>query len=504
MRLPLDPAAAYRAVSGRDTRWDGRLYLGVTSTGIYCRPSCPARTPRPENCRWFPTAAAAVAAGFRACRRCRPDAVPGSRQWDARLDLVSRAVRLIADGVLDDGGVAALAARLGVSSRHLHRLLVREVGAGPQQLGQTRRAQTARTLIEQTSLTLADIAFAAGFGSIRQFNDVIRAEFGTSPGVLRGNTRIAAAVDGREAVEGPSLSLRLVFRPPLAREPLRRTLAAHAIAGVERVDGAVHTRIVRAPAGPAVVEIDFAAQYASTIRVRLGLTSLADLMPVVTRLRRWLDLDADPCLVDGHLGMDPILARFVAAHPGLRVPGAVDGAELAVCAVLGQQVTLAGAKTLQGRIAARFGTPVPAASGPGGVPGPVVFPTAARLSEAGPEAIRDAANLTASRARAVHALATAIVGGLDLTPGTDRAVVRTRLLAIPGIGPWTVDYITLRALHDPDAFIGSDLVLRRALAAVHRVDRAALTAAIAERHSAPWRPWRSYALQHLWTSEVYS
>lgn len=557
VHLPLDRESAYRAVAGRDTRWDGRLYLGVATTGIYCRPSCPARTPLPQNCRYFPTAAAAVAAGFRACRRCRPDALPGSRHWDVRTDLAARAVRLIAEGVLDDAGVQGLASRLAVSERHLHRILVAEVGASPQQLGRTRRAQMARMLLDQTDMPLSEVAFAAGFGSIRQFNDVMRADFGTAPSQLRRPAPRARGAtdpspdsdDGRAGVEAPTVRLLLSYRPPLASAALRRTLAAHVIDGVDRQlsDGS-HLRVVDAPSGPAIVRLRLdgpeppsgagpatgpdvlpgAPRRPGRLPVTLRLTSLSDLMPVVHRVRRWLDLDADPVEIGAHLGSDPLVGPLVAARPGLRVPGAVDGAELAICAVLGQQVSLSGARLFQSRIAAAFGTPVaavwpgwttsaretiePGGGAPSQLPAdesrsprpPLVFPRAEVLAAAGPQRIRDAANLTRSRALAVHILAEAIAGGLSLDPGAEIARTRTRLLAMPGIGPWTADYITLRALRDPDAFMPSDLVLRKALATATGEPLAALTPRMAEEISRPWRPWRSYALHHLWTTEAYA
>ncbi|PWD50796.1 AraC family transcriptional regulator [Serinibacter arcticus] len=541
MHLPLDAESAHRAVAGRDPRWDGRLYLGVATTGIYCRPSCPARTPLPHHCQYFPTAAAAVAAGFRACKRCRPDALPGTRHWDARGDLVARAVRLIADGALDDGGVAALAQRLAVSERHLHRMLLAEAGASAQQLGRTRRAHVARTLIEQTGMPLSDVAFAAGFGSIRQFNDVMLAEFGASPRSFRrprgsgvapsasGTTTAdgTSAVDGQVGLGAPSIALRLGYRGTIAALTLRRTLAAHAIGGVERIeiDGG-HTRVVDAPSGPAIVRVDLGTEDVldQPIAATFQLASLTDLMPVMTRVRRWLDLDADPALVAEHLGGDPLLGPLIAVRPGLRVLGAIDGAEVAVCAVLGQQVSVAIARVFQSRIAAAFGAPVVGVQKPlaemrkplAGVPQPLAggqkaladgvhtFPRAEVLAAAGPQAIRDAANLTQARARTVHALATAIAEGLVLEPGVDPEGTRAALLALPGIGPWTADYVNLRALRDPDAFLPGDLVLRKALAAATSTPLKELTPRIAETLAQPWRPWRSYALQHLWTQEVYA
>ena len=483
----LDPDACYRAVQGRESRFDGRVYLGVVTTGIYCRPSCPARTPRRENCRFFTSAAAAVAAGFRACRRCRPDALPGSREWDHRTDLAARAVRLIGSGVVDEVGVAGLAARLHVSERHLHRVLVAEVGAAPHQLARTRRAQTARLLTEQTGLPLTEIAYAAGFASVRQFNDVMRAEFGAPPSALR---RPAAGDpdDGRTAVGAPSVVLRLRHRPPLAVEPLRRFLAEHAVPGLELVgpDRSV-SRTVAGLHGPAGVQVRLGEE-SDHVVVRLRLGDLADLAPVVARLRRWLDLDADPAQVDSALADDPGLAPLVSARPGLRVPGAVDGAETAVLAVLGQHISLRAARTGAGRLVEAFGEPAD--------DGLRTFPSAQVLAAAGPDAIRDASGSTVARSRAVHGLAEAVADGLRLDPGADRDEARAGLLRLPGVGPWTAEYVALRCLGDPDAFPSGDLVLRRALG----VRAAGEAAARAE----PWRPWRGYALLHLWTREVFS
>jgi AraC family transcriptional regulator of adaptative response / DNA-3-methyladenine glycosylase II len=465
-----DADACYRVVSSRDPRWDGRLYLGVLSTGVYCRPSCPARTPREENCRFYPTAAAAVAAGFRACRRCRPDALPGTREDDHRADLAARALRLIRDGEVDAGGVAGLAARLHVSERHLHRVLVAEVGVGPLRLAATRRAQTARLLIDQTDMGMADVAFAAGFASIRQFNDVMRAEFGCPPRELR-----RPALDGRAPVEGgPGLTLRLRYREPYAADAVWGFLTARAVPGLESlgVDGALRRPVPAPSATPAVVEVSRPA--AGVVPVRLDLAELADLGPVVARVRRWLDLDADPRAVDEALAADPGLALMVRERPGMRVPGTVDGFELAVRAVVGQQVSVAGAQTLLGRLVAAVGEGVG-------------IPSADAVLAAGPEAL-GACGLTRARAVALHRLALEVAGGrLVLDPGADRAAVQAALTAVPGIGPWTAQYVALRALADPDAWPDPDVVLRREVRA-HGWDP--------DR----WRPWRGYAALHIWTA----
>lgn len=488
-----DDRAAYRAISGRDPRFDGRLFVGVLSTGIYCRPSCPARTPRPENCRFYPAAAAAVAAGFRACRRCRPDALPGSRDWDARGDLAARALRAIADGAVDNHGVHGLAERMHVSPRHLHRVLVAEVGASPLQLARTRRAQLARMLLDQTTLSMIDVAFAAGFASLRQFNDVMRAEFGAPPSTLRRGPAVprpgAGGADDREPLDAAELTLHLRHTAPYDAVSWLAHVRGRAIPGLERVEDDGVTRLLAAPGGPVRVTVSFESQ--GKIRTRLALADLADLSGVVARLRRWLDLDADPVLVDDALGADPLLAPLVAARPGLRIPGTTDPFELAVRAVLGQQVSVAGARTLAGRLVAAHGTLA--------YDGLHVFPDASTLAVAGADRLREI-GLTASRAATLARLATAVDGGLSLAAGADRAAVRAGLLALPGIGPWTADYIALRALGDPDVFPAGDLVLRKALAelpggAGQSVDIAAATA-----RAAAWRPWRGYAAQHLWSA----
>lgn len=503
----IDHATAYRAISGRDPRFDGRLYVGVVSTGVYCRPSCPARTPRSENCRFYPAAAAAVAAGFRACRRCRPDALPGSRDWDARGDLAARAVRAIADGAVDDVGVEGLAARLHVSARHLHRVLVAEVGASPLQLARTRRAQLARMLLDQTDLSMADVAFGAGFASVRQFNDVVREHFGATPGELRRARRRSALVspgDGPAAtdrlpVSGARLSLRLRYAPPFDAGSWFRHVAARAVPGLERATpepgteeagDLTVTRLLRGGGGPVRVGLVLAGD-GSAIHAHLELASLSDLAPTVTRLRRWLDLDADPVLVAGALGDDPLLAPLLAARPGLRVPGTTDPFELAVRAVLGQQVSTAAARTIAGRLVAAYGEP--------GGDDLAFFPTAATLAAVGTPALR-ALGLNEGRASTIGVVARAVVDGLRLDAGVDREHVRAELLALPGVGPWTADYVVLRALGDPDVFPAGDLILRRALAELPGGTGEPVDVRAATARAAAWSPWRGYAAQHLWSA----
>ncbi|HEU5034179.1 MAG TPA: AlkA N-terminal domain-containing protein [Mycobacteriales bacterium] len=458
----------YRAVSGRDARFDGRFVTAVRTTGIYCRPSCPAQTPKPENVRFFARAAAAAAAGFRACKRCRPDAAPGSRDWDVRGDLVARALRGIESGVVDEAGVPGLAQRLAVSERHLHRVLVAEIGVGPLALARTRRAQTARMLIEHTALPLSSVAFSAGFASIRQFNDVMRAEFGCAPSSLR-----RGRVPAGDAVG--TLTVRLQHRSPYAAEPILDWLAVRAIDGVEEASPAAYRRVI----GTGVVELTPMPEHGHVV-ARIDLDDLTAIADVVARCRRLFDLDADPVAVDGTLGTDPLLAPAVRRHPGIRVPGAVDGFELAVRAVLGQQVSVAAARTFAARLVACCGKPLTAARGNL----THAFPTADAVAGADLSGL----GLTGARTRTLRVLAEAVAdGGLALDPVADRDEVKTRLAALPGIGPWTVDYVAMRALGDPDAFPATDLVLRRMLPGVDLAER-----------TRSWQPWRAYAAMHLW------
>ena len=484
----IDEDTSYRAVSSRDARFDGVFFTAVRTTGIYCRPSCPATTPKRQNVHFYPTAAAAQGAGYRACRRCRPDAVPGSPAWNVRADLVGRAMRMIGDGVVDREGVAGLAARLGYSERHLTRELVAELGAGPQALARTQRAQTARLLLQTTDLSATDTAFAAGFASVRQFNETIREVYGLTPTELRQKPARRAVVPG-------TIPLRLAHRGPIDAAHLFDFLGLRAVPGVEEIvqrgsTGArTYRRTLALPGGPGVAEVDEppaagTGRPQSWLDCRLQLASLRDLTSAVQRLRALFDLDADPDAVDRALGADPWLASLVAARPGVRSPGHVDPHELAVRAVLGQQVTVAAARTLAGRLTARYGQPLPAPSG--GLTS--LFPTAAALAEA------EDADLAMPRARqrALRGLCEALASGaVDLAPGVDREQAAADLLALPGIGPWTVSYIRMRALGDPDAHLPTDIGVRHGLAAVGAPDTLDTTA---------WRPWRSYAVHRLWTA----
>ncbi|HTA15109.1 MAG TPA: AlkA N-terminal domain-containing protein [Solirubrobacteraceae bacterium] len=470
----------YQAASSRDPRFDGWFITAVTSTGIYCRPSCPAMTPKRENVRFYPSAAAAQQAGFRACKRCRPDAAPGSPEWDGRADVVARSMRLIADGVVDRTGVPGLAERLGYSVRQLQRMLVAEVGAGPIAIARAQRAQTARVLIETTTLTMTEIAFASGFSSVRQFNDTIRTVFATAPTQLR--RKAGELSTGPDASPG-TLVLRLPFRRPLCPDNLFGHLAATAIPGVEEVCGDAYRRTLRLAHGPGIVELTPAVDH---VTCRMTLSDLRDLTTAIARCRWLLDLDADPIAIDELLCGDPALAAVVTGSAGRRVPRCVDGAELAVRAVLGQQVSTAAARTHAARIVAQCGESV---SDPrGGLTH--LFPA--------PEALEEVSlAMPASRKRTLAALVEALRSGrLSLDPGCDRAEAVSILSELPGFGPWTIQVIAMRALGDPDAFPAADLGVRRAAQALGMpASPVALTA-----HAERWRPWRAYAVQYLWSA----
>ena len=473
----------YRAAESRDARFDGVFYLAVTTTRIYCRPSCPARMPKRCNSRFFATAAAAQTAGFRACLRCRPDAVPGSAEWDARGDVAARAMRLIDDGAVDRVGVEGLAADLGYTSRHLARLLVAELGAGPLALARTRRAHTARLLLETTPLPVTDVGFAAGFGSVRQFNDTIREVFGRTPTEVRRGRRAATSVRG-------TITLRLPFRAPLDVTALWSYLSDRAVPGLEHAAWPTYARTLRLHHGVGVVALDLGDATAVVagkghVTARLHLDDHRDLSSAVARCRRLLHLDADPAGTVAALGDDPLLGPLVRRRPGLRVPGSVDAYETAVRTIVGQQVSVAAARTVVGDLVRRYGTPM---STPYGTL-THVFPE--------PKALAAATELPmpATRAAAVAALARAVdAGDLRLGPGADRDAAAVALRTLPGVGPWTAAYVALRGLGDPDAFPDGDLGLRQALRALG-VDGPRAVTTLAQR----WRPLRAHAAQQLWT-----
>jgi len=478
---PAEFDVRYRVLGSRDRRFDGQFFVAVTSTGVYCRPSCPAIVPKRSNVRFYPTAAAAQAAGFRACLRCHPHAVPGSPLCNQRGDLAARALGLIADGVVDREGVGGLARRLSYSERHLHRQLLAELGAGPLALARSQRAQTARMLIQSSRLPMIDIAHAAGFASVRQFNDTIKALYARTPTQLR-----RTSPSDSQAGEAGALTVRLGYRQPLDWDRMLAFLAARAVPGVEETCGDLYRRTLRLPHGHGVVELHPLGDH---IECALRLQDLRDLPAAVQRARRLLDLDADPAIPHAHLTRHELLRPLLRKAPGLRVPGAVDGPELAVRAILGQQVSVAAARTTAGNLTRALGEPLT-------VPNSALthlFPTPQAIAAADPATLPGPIR----RRQTLQALARALAREeIVIDPGSDRDEVRTQLMAIPGIGAWTTEYIAMRALADPDAFLAGDLGVKRALTRLGRPLSPRDITAIAER----WRPWRAYALQQLWAS----
>jgi AraC family transcriptional regulator of adaptative response / DNA-3-methyladenine glycosylase II len=471
-----------RAVQSKDARFDGWFYTAVLTTRIYCRPSCPVVPPKPQNMTFYPSAAACQQAGFRACKRCRPDTSPGSPEWNQRADLVARAMRLIADGTVDREGVPGLAARLGYSTRQIERQLLAELGAGPLALARAQRAQTARLLVETTELPMADIAFAAGFSSIRTFNDTVREVYALTPSELR--TRAP-----RGTPQNGTLALRLPFRAPLNPDNLFGHLAATAVPGVEEWRDGAYRRTLRLPYGHGIVALSPQPDH---IACRLTLTDLRDLTVAISRCRRLLDLDADPAAVDDQLRTDPLLAPLVEKAPGRRVPRTVDETEFAVRAVLGQQVSTAAARTHAARLVTAYGDRIDDPDG--GLTH--LFPTPEALAAVDPESLA----LPRTRRTTLTTLVAQLAdGSLHLGPDSDWAQTRARLLELPGFGPWTVDVIAMRALGDPDAFLPTDLGIRRA---AQELGLPSTPAALTAR-AAAWRPWRAYAVQYLWATDSH-
>jgi len=481
-----------RAVQSKDARFDGWFFTAVLTTRIYCRPSCPVVPPKPENMTFYPSAAACQQAGFRACKRCRPDTSPGSPEWNQRADLVARAMRLVADGVVDREGVPGLAARLGYSSRQVERQLLAELGAGPLALARAQRAQTARLLIETTPLPMAEIAFAAGFSSIRTYNDTVREVFALSPSELRARVtrkNSPVTVGANAAVASGALVLRLPFRDPLNPDNLFGHLAATAVPGVEEWRDGAYRRTLRLPYGHGIVALTPRPDH---IACRLTLSDLRDLTVAISRCRRLLDLDADPVAVDDQLRTDPVLAPLVDKAPGRRVPRTVDEAEFAVRAVLGQQVSTAAARTHAARLVTAYGDPVDDPEG--GLTH--LFPSPEALAALDPESLA----MPRTRRTTFTTLVGQLCDGtLNLGVESDWTQTRARLLALPGFGPWTADVIAMRALGDPDAFLPTDLGIRRA---AQELGLPSTPAALTAR-AAAWRPWRAYAVQYLWATDSH-
>jgi AraC family transcriptional regulator, regulatory protein of adaptative response / DNA-3-methyladenine glycosylase II len=486
--LGLDGERCYRALVGRDARFDGLFFVGVSTTGIYCRPICPARTPGRDRCSFFATAIAAEQAGFRACFRCRPELAPGQPVPRPLPALVAGAVARIDRGFLNEHSVDRLARELGVTGRHLRRAMAQEIGVGPVELAQSRRLALAKRLLQDTALGLAEVAFTSGFRSVRRFNALFRARFGRPPSAVRRGR------GGAAEAQTQTLALRLDYRPPLDWDGLLAFLGDRATPGVEEVRGGVYRRVLELDGRTGTVAVR-AAGARPALWAEVSLTLARRITKLVVMLRQLFDLDARPDAIAAALGRDPALAPLVARRPGLRVPGSLDAFETTVRAILGQQVSVKGATTLAGRLAQRFGRPVRTSE-----PGlHHRFPSAAELAGQGPAAIATV-GLPRARAAAVHAVAAAFAAGRVALPGPAAGSApvaaggpaAVALEALPGIGPWTAAYVAMRAARDPDAFPAADLGVRRALGD--------LDPRRAEERSQRWRPWRSYAVMHLWSS----
>jgi AraC family transcriptional regulator of adaptative response / DNA-3-methyladenine glycosylase II len=509
----MDFEERYRIIQSRDPRFDGQFITAVRSTGIYCRPSCPARTPKAANVTFYETSAAAHEAGYRACKRCLPEAVPGTPAWNLRNDLAARAMRLIGDGIIEREGVDGLSRQLGYSSRHLTRVLSHELGAGPLALSRAMRAQTARTLLTSTDLSMSEIAFAAGFSSIRQFNDTIAEVFELTPTQMR-----ARQSRGQAAAPG-SIELMLPHREPFDAAGVFTWLAARAIPGVEAVTANSYSRSIALPGGPGWFTV---RQSDRQLVLDAHLTALGDLPVLVSRIRRLFDLDADPLAVDRALSADPVLAERVRAVPGIRMPGAVDPHEMLFRAIIGQQITVAAARTLLHRLAVAAGSPIGAEDsaattglsgstgtsatdgssdpGPDGPTGPehrptLLFPSAAQVAEHASDVLTGPRAKIATVVRVAEALAS---GDLTLSFGDDAALQRARLTAIPGIGEWTAGYLSMRVLKSPDILLTGDVAVRSGARSLGFPD--------APRELATWAaafaPWRSYLCLHLWAASA--
>lgn len=481
--MELEPKVCYRAVQARDSRYDGRFFTCVKSTGIYCRPICPARPPKFENCSFVPTAAAAQEAGYRPCLRCRPESSPDLDAWRGTSATVSQALKLIEAGALDDGDVTALADRLGVGSRHLRRLFRCYLGAAPITVAQTRRVLLAKQLIHQTNLSMIEIALASGFGSVRRFNETFQSLYHRPPSELRGRTAATSPA--------PEITLLLPYRPPYDWESMIRFLEARAIAGLEVVTDNCYSRVIEFEETIGSIEIAHAPKQ-SSLHVTVRFPRLNVLPTIIARIRRQFDLSADPIAITSALSSDPILARLVSVRPGLRVPGGWDGFEIAVRAVLGQQITVKSATRLAGRIVSELGSPIKQPVGPPQLthifPRPDQFKLAT-LAQLG---------MPGARANALAGIATAVLGDPHLfDPRRDLAEAVACLRELAGVGEWTAQYIAMRALGESDAFLAADIGLQRSLARRGKRPTATQLLKRAER----WRPWRAYAMLHLWMAD---
>jgi len=511
--MTLDADICYHALQSRDARFDGRFFTGVRTTGIYCRPVCPARTPKQSNVTFYPSAAAAEAAGFRPCMRCRPETSPGTPAWSGTAASVTRALRLIDDGFLDGGSLEDLAGALGMTSRHVRRLFDQHLGASPVAVAQARRVHFARRLVAETTLPITEIAFGAGFASVRRFNTVFQRTFGRPPSAFRREKKVGAGSRGAQpSTRDAGMTLRLAARPPFDAAQVLGFIAPRAMPGVEEVDGAdsaqshstmsrargsgtgvaapevaqlSYMRVVRFGGNTGIIEVTTTPD--GQLQLRIPSTLAPHALAAVERTRQMFDMKADPLAIAEHLSDDPILASLTARFPGVRVPGAWSPFETAVRAILGQQISVAGATTLAGRIVDRYGERVAADSDVGVTH---LFPSPERLVRARVETL----GLTKARARAIRVLARASAEGA-LAPGAELEEILERLESLDGIGPWTAHYVAMRVFGEPDAFPSGDLALRRAAL---ELDPGLDTEKKLIARAESWRPWRAYATMLLW------
>jgi AraC family transcriptional regulator of adaptative response / DNA-3-methyladenine glycosylase II len=473
--MDLDRRACDRARRSRDARFDGRFFIGVTSTRIYCRPICPVRAPKPRNIVYFQTAAGAQAAGFRPCLRCRPEASPGTPAWLGTSAIVSRGLRLIGDGALDRGSVGDLADRLGVTDRHVRRLFLEHLGATPLAVALTRRVHFAKKLLDETSLPISQVALASGFGSLRRFNGEMRRAYRRAPRDLRRLARKPAAPDPE------CYRFRLAYRPPYDWPALLAFLRARATPGVESVTDSRYRRTIVFEGRQGVIDVSHAEE-APVLQLDVRFPDPRALLSIVERVRRMFDLGADPAVIARHLRGDPLLRRALASHSGIRTPGAWDGFELAVRAILGQQISVPAATTIAGRIATLFGSAFAGGSGLDRL-----FPTAAQLADAPLER----AGIIGARAQTIREIGRQVADGrMTFATAADAASTTAALMEVPGIGRWTAEYIAMRAFGEPDAFPSGDLVLRR--------ETGQATAPALDARAERWRPWRAYAVMLVW------
>jgi AraC family transcriptional regulator of adaptative response / DNA-3-methyladenine glycosylase II len=480
--MELDDDACYRAIQTRDARFDGRLFIAVKTTGIYCRPICPARTPKRENVTFHATAAAAQEAGYRPCLRCRPETSPDLGAWRGTSNTVTRALSLIEAGALDEADVDSLAARLGVGERQLRRLFRQHLGASPIAVAQTRRVLLAKQLIHETHLPMVEVAMASGFGSVRRFNETFQTLYDRPPIALRRSS-------ATEQAAGGAVTLKLSYRPPYDWSAIIAFLTLRASHGVEAVKDGVYARTIAIGEGRGVIVVQQAA--ADRLSLTVHFPHLQALPSIIARVRRVFDLAADPVAIGEHLSLDPALAPLVAARPGLRAPGAWDGFELGVRAILGQQITVPAAIVLAGKLTASYGEPL-ALSVPGFPELTHIFPSAEAIAAA------DLSHLPMPRTRSgsLVSLASAVVADPDLfSPRGDLDEAVAKLRDLPGIGEWTAQYIAMRQMREPDAFPAADIGLMRAMADADGVRPSAAALLV---HAERWRPWRAYAAAHLW------